>query len=279
MNRLFVSLLAMSAWIAPLASATVVVVPLSSAASSVDVTFCLSSHCDSDTSPLTGSITLDLDSINSPTQATLLDFVTNVSEPIDLFIQLGPGSTLTATTANVVFLSATPGIPNGPVPIVSGDATFSNVLSAMQGTLTYNASGIACVLLTNQGYACSDNIDLSTLDPANADQVITTISSVNRTVSVSTRITVATPLDPNNPALGDVMVDALLVGSVFVPLPPCPADLDGDHTIALGDLAMLLANYGLLNATPAQGDLDGDQTVSLSDLAMMLAQYGTPCPS
>lgn len=58
----------------------------------------------------------------------------------------------------------------------------------------------------------------------------------------------------------------------------CPADLDGDGTIGLGDLAALLSHYGLTGgATPADGDLNGDGNVDLSDLAALIGQYGTVC--
>lgn len=264
---------------APAARAEIVQIPLSSAASSVNVTFCLQSRCDNDSSPMTGLVTLDLDSVAAPTQATLLDFVDNVTNPLNLFIQLGPGSTLSATSADVVFQDATPQTPIGPVAISSGNATFANVPAAMAGTLTYTASGLACTLLTNQGYACSDTIDLSTLAPATADQVVMAISSVNRTVSISTRITVTTPLDPNNPALGDVLVDAIMSGSVYVPPPPCTGDFNNDRVVDLSDLVLFLAHYGETNAPPEHGDLNGDHIVDLADLTGLLSHYGVPCPS
>ncbi len=60
---------------------------------------------------------------------------------------------------------------------------------------------------------------------------------------------------------------------------PCPADLDGDDSIGLSDLAVLLSNFGMTSgAQPADGDLDGDGDVDLTDLAGLLAVFGTPCP-
>jgi len=60
--------------------------------------------------------------------------------------------------------------------------------------------------------------------------------------------------------------------------PPCPADLDGDGQVALGDLAILLAHYGTTSgASPDDGDLDLDGDVDLSDLAQFLAAFGTSC--
>ncbi|GMU80994.1 MAG: hypothetical protein AMXMBFR47_08650 [Planctomycetota bacterium] len=56
------------------------------------------------------------------------------------------------------------------------------------------------------------------------------------------------------------------------------ADLDGDGAVGLGDLTILLANFGTGGAVPADGDLDGDEDVDLGDLAGLLAQFGTTCP-
>ena len=57
-----------------------------------------------------------------------------------------------------------------------------------------------------------------------------------------------------------------------------PGDLDGDCSVALADLAQLLAHYGTLSdAEYEDGDLDGDGDVDLADLAALLAMYGTNC--
>jgi len=57
----------------------------------------------------------------------------------------------------------------------------------------------------------------------------------------------------------------------------CPADLDGDRTISLGDLSIILANFGQAGG-PAEGDLDGDGDVDLADLSVMLGMFGSTCP-
>lgn len=63
----------------------------------------------------------------------------------------------------------------------------------------------------------------------------------------------------------------------------CTADIDGsgDCLVNLADLAQLLGYYGITSgATPDQGDIDppgGDGDVDLGDLAVLLAQYGDDC--
>lgn len=59
--------------------------------------------------------------------------------------------------------------------------------------------------------------------------------------------------------------------------PLCDGDLDGDQDVDLGDLAVLLGNYGAVGVTREEGDLDGNGVVDLADLALLLARYGLPC--
>lgn len=65
-----------------------------------------------------------------------------------------------------------------------------------------------------------------------------------------------------------------------VPPPPCPGDVDGDGTIGLNDLSLLLASFddceGGASYQPL-ADMDGDACVTLTDLAMMLSAFDAPC--
>jgi probable HAF family extracellular repeat protein len=54
-------------------------------------------------------------------------------------------------------------------------------------------------------------------------------------------------------------------------------DLDRDGRVTLGDLALLLANYGLEPATLADGDFDADGVVDLDDVADFLGDFLEPC--
>lgn len=59
----------------------------------------------------------------------------------------------------------------------------------------------------------------------------------------------------------------------------CAGDLDGDGSVGLSDLAILLSHFGDSgDVTPDDGDLDGDGDVDLSDLAEFLSHFGTICP-
>ena len=58
----------------------------------------------------------------------------------------------------------------------------------------------------------------------------------------------------------------------------CTGDVNGDLTVDLTDLAILLANFDLSPADPNQGDVNNDDTVDLTDLAILLANFDMICP-
>jgi hypothetical protein len=53
----------------------------------------------------------------------------------------------------------------------------------------------------------------------------------------------------------------------------CIGDLDGDGDTDLGDLGILLADFGCAAPGPCVGDLDGDGDTDLDDLAILLANF------
>jgi hypothetical protein len=54
----------------------------------------------------------------------------------------------------------------------------------------------------------------------------------------------------------------------------CPGDLDGDGDTDLGDLGILLADFGCQPPPNCVGDLDGDGDTDLGDLGILLADFG-----
>ena len=59
--------------------------------------------------------------------------------------------------------------------------------------------------------------------------------------------------------------------------PPCVADVNGDNTVDLADLAIILANFGEIVTPGTNGDLNDNGQVDLSDLALVLSQFGLNC--
>lgn len=64
-----------------------------------------------------------------------------------------------------------------------------------------------------------------------------------------------------------------IVEWVFVPS-NCFADFDGDHSISVEDLLLLLGNYA---SNSGQHDLNEDGEVGVLDLLLFLTYYGEPC--
>lgn len=54
-------------------------------------------------------------------------------------------------------------------------------------------------------------------------------------------------------------------------------DINNDGVVDLGDLAVLLSNFGSSGATFDDGDFNADGVVDLADLALLLAAFGTSC--
>ncbi len=58
---------------------------------------------------------------------------------------------------------------------------------------------------------------------------------------------------------------------------PCDGDADGDGTVTLNDLNIVLFSFGSAVAPGTNGDADGDGTVTLNDLNIVLFNFGTVC--
>jgi len=59
---------------------------------------------------------------------------------------------------------------------------------------------------------------------------------------------------------------------------PCPGDVNGDQTVDLKDLNIILSNFGQpTQEGPPLGDLDLSGTVDLADLNMVLTNFGQQC--
>jgi hypothetical protein len=55
---------------------------------------------------------------------------------------------------------------------------------------------------------------------------------------------------------------------------PLSGDANGDGTVDINDLTIVLAHYGQTGAAWAQGEFTGDGTVDINDLTIVLAHYG-----
>ena len=69
-------------------------------------------------------------------------------------------------------------------------------------------------------------------------------------------------------------------GSAYVFELECWADLDGDGTVAIGDLLLILGVFGVAVADDCAAepmDFDDDGWVRTSDLLLWLSEFGNEC--
>jgi len=66
-------------------------------------------------------------------------------------------------------------------------------------------------------------------------------------------------------------------GCPFTPVPPCPADANGDLQVNAADLSVLLSSFGQSVAIGTNGDFNGDGVVNSADLSILLSQFGSTC--
>jgi hypothetical protein len=211
-------------------------VPLDPAQSALNFELCVSGQCDTDSSSVTGTITIDLDLIDTPTQISLYNFDLYFTSDLHWYLSWGFVGNLTADAAGVALHYAYPGTPLGPAAITSGSFGFVGVPTTSDGLITYSATGIPCFALQGAGLPCNGAGSLADQGVRNADQFAGTITSQNRLVTLTSQIDMTMPLDPNNPTLGTLHVYGSTHGQVIVPLAGKPGDLNCDSVVDFKDI-------------------------------------------
>ncbi|MEI8191642.1 MAG: hypothetical protein WCI75_18160, partial [candidate division NC10 bacterium] len=193
-------------------------VQIDQAQSTLTFQLCVAGSCDTDTSPVTGTATIALDCVDFPADISLHDFHLYLTTNPHIYISWSFLGSLTADANSVSIHYAYPGAPLGPVPINTGAFLFTAVPATSQGTLTYHATGIPCAALQNAGYLCTDARNLADEGISTSDWN-GTLTSANRTVTLTTAIDTTTPLDPNTPSLGTMRVYGTVRGTAYVARP------------------------------------------------------------
>ena len=258
-------------------------VPLDPAQSSLTVELCVSGVCDSDSSAVTGSFLIELDSVDYPGLITLYDFAGELTDTLDVHLDFGLfGGDLYATLTNTAVRYADPGVPFGPAG-VGGDGSFlfSNTPTDAEGDFSYEASGLACLALQAAGMPCTGAFDLAEQGTQAAD-LTGFVTAANRTVTLSSDIDVTVPIDEANPDLGTIHVAGTLFGQADVPRPT--GDVDGDGDVDLTDYARFAECLAgpEVNVPPpgcsvyhfGNSKLDTDADVDLADFAEFQVVFG-----
>jgi probable HAF family extracellular repeat protein len=88
-------------------------------------------------------------------------------------------------------------------------------------------------------------------------------------------LNVAYGISPNgNYIVGDGTVASTGYTHGFLLTPAIPGDANGDGTVDINDLTIVLAHYNQTGQTWADGEFTGDGTVDINDLTIVLAHYG-----
>jgi hypothetical protein len=266
-------------WLAVASGATPFDVPMDSAQSVLYFELCIAGKCATDSSAVTGTVTIDLDSIDNPAQIWLYDFDLHLSDNLHWYLSWGFLGSLTADATGVAVHYANPGVPMGPEPITASAFTFVGVPANSEGVVTYHATGIPCYALQGAGKPCDDTENLADQGTQIADQFGGTVTAQNRVVTLMTTMDMTTPLDPNTPGLGTFHVYGTVRGSVYVPVPVIPGDLNCDGSVNFGDInpfVLRLSNpAGYQQQFPgcpdANGDINGDGSVNFGDINPFVA--------
>ena len=251
------------------------IVDSESSVTTIEICESLTGSCDSDTSPIAGTITLDLLTPQNPVSASIIDFDFALTQNLNLSYILGFGQTLTITGANLATVYAGDG-PTGPVPVgPDGDVFFPVVPILNSGTLSYNTSTLLCVVFQSQNIPCSETIDVSELGVIGTPIQATLTRQGNfLLLELSFSATFDGADLPDSPPISGT-ITTTLQAVAEVPAPDCPANVTGDGEVNLADLNLVLANFG---QQTNQGDTNGDGVVDLADLNAVLAAFGTSCP-
>jgi len=250
-------------------------IPFDQSVSDVEVTLTVQGTSDTDTSPVTGRILIDIEDVTDPMQFVVLDLELEATEPIDHDLDFGFLGSFSQTTNDLRVADASPGVPSVSASVSGGMYTLPALDVILSGNGNFDATGTICSLLQNEGLPCSGNVDLSDGDPVTAENITGMLSIEGGVVMFTALIDVSVPLDPTDPSLGSVDVSGFASGAAPAPETPCPGDCDGSGDVNFSDLVAMLGRFG----TPSDGagcDVDGSGTVNFSDLVAILGLFG-PC--
>ncbi len=249
------------------------------AQSNVNATLTVSGESSSDSSPISGSLRIKLDAASNPVAIELHDFDLYIVQPLDFNIVFRifgiPVGSIVANAQNVAVAYATPGVIEGPVPIIANEFTFDDVPASSSGQASYTASGTICTVLQAQNppLACNGNLDLAETGTQIADQLPGSITITGRSATVSGTLSISGPLDPENPSLGSLAISGTFVATGTIPY--CPGDFDQNGLVAVPDIFAFLSAWfaGLPSA-----NVDGVPGVTVPDIFAFLSTWFASCP-
>jgi hypothetical protein len=202
------------------ATGTQVTLPVTTSSSTMTVTLCadpgIGQQCDTDSSPISGSVVISLDDNTTPGAISIRNYDMYANNNMSLSLVwriIFEVARVDATATGLGLSHPTPG-PHNPFYPVSGTSfTATDVPYQTRGSANYSGGGLTCNFLN----PCSGAFDLSTNGPSTIASVPGTITVNNGVATVHLDLTVAQYLDDANPSLGTLTVHAVVDASGPVP--------------------------------------------------------------
>ncbi|KAA0213372.1 MAG: hypothetical protein DYG94_12550 [Leptolyngbya sp. PLA3] len=224
------------------------------------------SDSDSDSSPVTGQITIELDSYGNPTAITLHNFAIVVTQTLDLDFDYGffgsVSTDVTGATANYGSED-----PAGPVGVAL-DSTFyfPAILTDLAGTGTATGN-ILFVGSINETFNLADFSPFET-DFAGSVGVSGDTVTLSGSIEFSGSGEVQTGVT--------MSISGTLIVNASGPAPEdCPADWNGDGNLDFFDVQGFL---GAFSAGDQQADFVDDDQFNFFDVQTFLAAFSAGCP-
>jgi hypothetical protein len=225
------------------------------------------SDTDSDSSPIAGSITIELDSYGNPTNITLHDYTATVSEALALNFDLGFFGSIDVNVPSASAAYATPGKSTGPVT-VENDTTF--LFPAVQTNL--NGTGTATGNILAIG-AINETINLADFNPfitdfAGSVSVTDGVVTLAGTIAFEGSGEVLTGVTMN-------MSGTLTIEATGDAPASCVADWNGDGVLNFFDVQQYLGAFSSMNP---DADLVDDDVFNFFDVQTFLGLFSVGCP-
>lgn len=162
-------------------------------------------------------------------------------------------------------------------PCGAGDPTFANLGDNVSQVLRIEnapANGQPMRVMGSAGAAGGASVQVRIIRPNGTDLLNLTSGFVNSVVNLSNGdYTITGGISNGNASLTTVGSSNRSASWSVGFWKECSGDLNGDGTITLDDLAVLLSAFGANN----QGDVDLNGVTDIQDLAFLLAAFGTTC--
>ncbi len=237
---------------------------------SINIDVGVADDTDTDSSPLSGSIQIELDDAGAPTQITLNDLFISIDNTLNFNWSFGFFGSADSTLSNGAVGWALGGAPVGPMALSMGDFTLPAVPLTLQGTLDANYD----IFLVGAGSVSQDLAGQGDF----ASDISGTLTVSNDTITLVSTIPLdgTTPLtDDSGNQIGTLTVSGSASIVATAPLPGCAADLTGDGVLDFFDVSAFLSAYSAMDPS---ADFDGDGSFDFFDVSAFLNAFTAGCP-